>query len=152
MAYCCNSGTKVMRGSSIPQISSGYSSGFAGSVGVVSTRHPSIPFAERAAHKCDSPRRSSTRHSSNVSPSASLTAPALNTLLIGYGQSRLLRIGLPSYRVNNWISASISGVSGVLVASSECDGAMIGFSLRHSFQDSVFLRWRSRFVSFRGET
>ena len=40
-----------MRGSSMPQISSGYSEGFAISVGSGSIRHPSIPFAERAAHK-----------------------------------------------------------------------------------------------------
>src|SRR5205823_13133320 len=32
-AYCCSSGTKVMRGSSIPQSSSGYSFGLDSSVG-----------------------------------------------------------------------------------------------------------------------
>src|SRR6185437_14298052 len=38
-----------MRGSSIPQISSGYSRGSAGNVGVASMRHPSTPFADRAS-------------------------------------------------------------------------------------------------------
>ena len=52
-------------------------------------------FVERAAQRCDRPRRSSTRQSSKVSPSASFTAPALKTLLMGYGQSFRLRIGLP---------------------------------------------------------
>src|ERR1039458_9613321 len=98
MTYCCSSDTKVMRGSSIPQISSGYSVGLGINVGSLSTSHPSTPFRERAAHRCDKPRRSSTRQSSRVEPSARSVAPALNTLLIEYGQSLLVRIGLVGCR------------------------------------------------------
>jgi len=94
MAYCCNSGTYVMRGSSMPQSSSGYSSGLGIRVGVGSMFHPSMPFLDRAQQRCERPRRSSTRHKSKVEPSESSVAPALNTLLIEYGQSLLVRIGL----------------------------------------------------------
>src|SRR6201993_4855595 len=94
-----------MRGSSIPQISSGYSLGQDISVGSLSISHLSTPFAERAAQRCDKPRRSSTRQSSKVSPSASFTAPELKTLLIGYGQSFRLRMGLAGWRVNKEISS-----------------------------------------------
>src|SRR5438045_5946641 len=81
-AYCCNSGTKVIRGSSMPQCSSGYSSGLDSNVGSLLISQLSTPFRERAAQRWDIPRRSSTRHSSKVDPSANNVAPALNTLLI----------------------------------------------------------------------
>src|SRR5437764_10534725 len=87
-----------MRGSSMPQLSSRDSFGLDLSVGSRSISHPSTPFCERAAQRCEMPRRSSTRHSSNVEPSASSVAPALNTLLIEYGQSLLLKIGLAGCR------------------------------------------------------
>src|SRR5216683_3778918 len=77
IAYCCNSGTKVIRGSSMPQSSSGYSFGLDISVGSLSISQPSTPFRERAAQRWDMPRRSSTRHSSRVDPSANNVAPAL---------------------------------------------------------------------------
>src|ERR1700679_2692962 len=96
IAYCSSSGTYVIRGSSIPQISSGYSRGLAINVGGESMRHPLTPFGERAAHRWDKPVRSSTRQSNKVSPSANLVAPALKTLLTGYGHSFRLRIGLPA--------------------------------------------------------
>ena len=72
-----------MRGSSIPQSSSGRNSGSGISVGSGSMTQPSTPFAERAAHRCDMPRRSSTRQSSSVVPSRSRVAPGLNTLWTG---------------------------------------------------------------------
>src|SRR5712691_4735370 len=97
-AYCCSSGTKVMRGSSIPQSSSGYSFGLAINVGSLSISHPSTPFRERAAQRWDIPRRSSTRHSSRVDPSANNVAPALKTLLMEYGQSLALKIGFAGCR------------------------------------------------------
>src|SRR6266498_4279769 len=81
-AYCCSSDTQVMRGSSIPQSSSGYSFGLDSNVGSLSTTHPSTPFRERAAQRCDMPRRSSIRHRSRVDPSANSVAPALKTLLM----------------------------------------------------------------------
>ena len=56
----------------------------------------SVPGAGGA--KMRKPRRSSTRHSSRVDPSSSSVAPALNTLLIEYGQSLLVKIGLPGWR------------------------------------------------------
>src|ERR1700674_1363513 len=90
-----------MRGSSMPQISSGKSFGLGIKVGVLSICHPSTPFTERAADRCDNPRRSSIRQSNNVEPSASRVAPGLNTLLIEYGQSLLVRIGLDGWRSNN---------------------------------------------------
>lgn len=95
MVYCSSSGTYVILGSSMPQISSGYSRGLAIRVGSSSMRQPSIPLTERAAHRCDRPLLSSTRQSNRTSPSGSLTAPALKTLLMGYGQSLRLRMGLP---------------------------------------------------------
>src|SRR6185312_3062027 len=98
--YCCNSGTKVIRGSSIPQISSGWSA-LGINVGWGSICQLSTPLRERATHRCDNPRRSSTRHSNRVEPSGSRVAPALNTLLIEYGQSLLLRIGLAECRRSN---------------------------------------------------
>src|ERR1700680_2689650 len=101
MTYCCSSGTNVMRGSSMSQISSGKSFGLSCKVGLLSICHPSTPFTERAAHRWDNPRRSSTRQSNNVEPSASRVAPGLNTLLIEYGQSLLVRIGLDGWRSNN---------------------------------------------------
>src|SRR5436190_10990667 len=82
IAYCCSSGTKVTRGSSIPQSSSGYSFGLDSNVGSLSISQLSTPFRERAAQRWDMPRRSSTLHSSKVDPSANNVAPALNTLLI----------------------------------------------------------------------
>src|ERR1700691_726745 len=90
-----------MRGSSMPQTSSGKFFGLGINVGSLSICQPSTPFAERAAQRCDNPRRSSTRHSSKVVPSASKVAPALNTLLMEYGQSLLVRIGLAGCRRSN---------------------------------------------------
>src|ERR1700680_364255 len=87
-----------MRGSSMPQISSGKFFGSGINVGSVSICHPSTPFFERAAQRWDNPRRSSTRQSSSVVPSASIVAPALKTLLMGYGQSLLVRIGFLGWR------------------------------------------------------
>ena len=55
---------------------------------------PSTPFAERAAQRCECPRRSSTRQSSSVVPSGSSVAPALKTVCTGYGQSAAVRIGI----------------------------------------------------------
>jgi hypothetical protein len=100
-AYFCSSGTNVMRGSSMPQISSGWFSGLGIKVGSRSICQPSQPFRERATHRWDKPRRSSTRHSSKVVPSASSVAPALNTLLMGYGQCLPVRIGLPGWRIRS---------------------------------------------------
>src|SRR6266567_9093639 len=97
-AYCCNSGTKVMRGSSMPQSSSGYSFGLESNVGSLSISQPATPFRERAAQRWDMPRRSSTRHSSRVDPSANNVAPALKTLLMEYGQSLALNIGFAGCR------------------------------------------------------
>src|SRR5581483_4083313 len=77
---------------------SGNSFGLGIKVGSLSMCHPSEPFLERAAQRWDRPRRSSTRQSSRVVPSASSVAPALNTLLIGYGQSLLVSIGLVGWR------------------------------------------------------
>src|SRR5438132_12637808 len=76
-----------MRGSSMPHSSSGYCSGLGSSVGSRSICQPSTPFTERATHKCEIPRRSSTRQSRRVEPSGSSVAPALKTLLMEYGQS-----------------------------------------------------------------
>jgi hypothetical protein len=47
----------------------------------------------RATVRCEWPRRSSTRMRSKVSPSMSV-APALKTVLAGYGRSLAVRIGL----------------------------------------------------------
>ena len=80
----------------MPHSSSGNSRGLATSVGSESMRQPVIPSEERAAQRWDMPVRLSTRQSSSVSPLASNTAPALKTLLIGYGQLSLLRIGFPA--------------------------------------------------------
>src|SRR6478736_10470501 len=90
-----------MRGSSMPQISSGWFLGSGIKVGSLSICHPSTPLRERAAERCDKPRRSSTRQSSRVVPSASRVAPALNTLLIGYGQSLLVRIGFEGWLISS---------------------------------------------------
>jgi hypothetical protein len=90
----------VIRGSSIPQTSSGNSSGEGRSVGTASMTHPSMPFADRAAHRCEIPRRSSTLQSSRVVPSCSVVAPALKTVWAGYGQSAAVRIGFFSCRWN----------------------------------------------------
>src|SRR4029077_3584224 len=89
-----------MRGSSMPHISSGYWSGLGKSVGSRSISQPSEPFTDRAAHRCESPRRSSTRQSSSVEPFGSSVAPALKTLLMEYGQSLPVRIGLAVCRQN----------------------------------------------------
>src|SRR5690348_1566603 len=59
-----------------------------------------MPFTERAEHKWESPRRSSTRHNRRVDPFGSSVAPALNTLFIEYGQSLLVRMGLAGCRKN----------------------------------------------------
>lgn len=92
-SYCCNAGTYVMRGSSMPQISSGYSRGFAVRVGWASMRQPSIPFSERPAHRCDSPVRSTTRQSNNVSPSANRATPASAIIRFGFCRGRPLGRG-----------------------------------------------------------
>ena len=78
----------------MPQISSGYSLGLGIKVGSRSICQSSTPLRERAAHRCDKPRRSSMRHSSRVVPSCSKVAPALNTLLMEYGQCLRVRMGL----------------------------------------------------------
>jgi hypothetical protein len=67
----------------MPQISSGCSEGSGNSVGWWSISQPSMPLAERAAHRCEWPRRSSTRTSSSVVPSGSSVAPGLNTVFTG---------------------------------------------------------------------
>ena len=51
MAYFWSSGTKVIRGSSMPHNSSGYFSGSAGKEGALSICQSSTPFAERAAQR-----------------------------------------------------------------------------------------------------
>lgn len=123
------------------EISSGYSSGLAISVGRASIRHPSIPFSERAAHRCDKPLRSSTRQSNKVSPSSNRTAPALKTLLIGYGQFSRLRMGLPAYRVNKGRSAHGSGFGfSAAMASGSATGSVIGFKGNGSFRRAFLLR------------
>ena len=63
------------------------------SVGSASMTQPSTPLAERAAHRCEWPRRSSTRQSRSVVPSARRVAPALKTVWTGYGQSAAVRMG-----------------------------------------------------------
>src|SRR5258708_22334961 len=90
-----------MRGSSMPHNSSGYWSGLGKSVGSRSICQSSTPFTDRAAHRCESPRRSSTRQSSKVEPFGSSVAPALKTLLMEYGQSLPVRIGLAVCRQNS---------------------------------------------------
>src|SRR6266852_626117 len=90
-----------MRGSSLPHNSSGYWSGLGKSVGSRSICQSSTPFTDRAAHRCESPRRSSTRQSSKVEPFGSSVAPALKTLLMEYGQSLPVRIGLAVCRQNS---------------------------------------------------
>src|SRR5580765_5833624 len=60
-----------------------------------------MPFAERAAHRCEKPRRSSTRHNNSVVPSRSRVAAGLKTACAGYGQSLAERIGLRALRWNN---------------------------------------------------
>src|SRR5436853_7254964 len=69
--YWSSSGTKVMRGSSIPHISSGYSLGLGIKLGWLSISQPSTPFRERAGHNCYRPRRFSTRESDRVDPPTS---------------------------------------------------------------------------------
>jgi hypothetical protein len=71
-------------------------------VGCESICQLSMPLAERAAHKCESPRRSSTRHNNNVVPSAKIVAPGLKTLLTRYGQSAAVRMGLCLDRVKRF--------------------------------------------------
>lgn len=78
----------------MPHNSSGYSSGFGRRVGSRSICQSSTPFTDRAAHRCESPRRSSTRQSSSVEPSGRSVAPALKTLLMEYGQSFPVKMGL----------------------------------------------------------
>src|SRR5437660_2566482 len=90
-----------MRGSSMPHSSSGYCSGLGSSVGSRSICQPSTPFTERATHKCEIPRRSSTRQSRRVEPSGSSVAPALKTLLMEYGQSFPVKRGLAGCRQNS---------------------------------------------------
>src|SRR5580692_11914026 len=107
----------------MPQISSGYSLGLGIKVGSLSISQLSTPLRERAAQRWDKPRRSSTRHSSRVDPSASMVAPALNTLLMEYGQSLAVKIGLAGCRRSSgsWriVVATLIGVYSVpLVKSS----------------------------------
>src|SRR5277367_4523807 len=104
-----------MRGSSMPQISSGYRSPSGTSVGSLSICQSSTPFTERAAHRCESPRRSSTRQSSRVEPSGKSVAPALNTLLMEYGQSFPVKIGLPPCRSNSVSYWFILGFVGIVI-------------------------------------
>ena len=103
----------------MPQISSGYLSGAAISVGSGSIFHPPIPSAERAAHRCESPRRSSTRHNNSVVPSSSSVAAGLKTLLMRYGQSWLVKIGLDGMTEKQWRcfdNFQTNGVHGRLLA------------------------------------
>src|SRR5260370_6857762 len=85
-AYCWSSGIYVMRGSSTPHNSSGNRSTSGRNVGSRSICHPSTPFAERATHKCESPRRSSTPQHRQVQPPGSTLTPALKTPLIDHVQ------------------------------------------------------------------
>src|SRR5579859_7735713 len=73
-----------------------------------------MPFSERATHKCEMPRRSSTRQSSNVEPSGKRVAPALKILLTEYGQSFPVKIGLAEWRRN---SISYCCIAAFIVAS-----------------------------------
>src|ERR1017187_7138140 len=100
-----------------------------------------MPFAERAAQRCERPVLSSTRQSSRVSPSGRNTAPALKTLLIGEGQLFRLRIGLPPYRVKRGTSVHSSCPSGSR-ATEFCDeaGVVTKFKRRHSFPAAVHFR------------
>ncbi len=66
-----------------------------------SISQPLTPSADRAAQRCDRPEHSSTRHIRSVSPEGSLTAPALNTELTKYGQSRAVRMGFASWRLKS---------------------------------------------------
>jgi len=121
------------------------------SVGLASMRQSSIPLSERAAHRCERPLRSSTRHSSRVSPLDSRTAPALKTLLIGYGQSRRLRIGLPEWRVNRGISAHAPEVGWIKTSAfDDITGGTIGFNGKNSFRRAIFLRWLPSLPAFPG--
>src|ERR1700739_841831 len=58
------------------------------------------------------PRRSSTRQSRSVVPSATGVAPALKTLLIGYGQSLLVRIGFAGWRRSNGSKRVLNQLTG----------------------------------------
>src|SRR5580692_2934081 len=116
-----------MRGSSMPQISSGCSRGLGINVGSLSICQLSTPFRERAAQRWDKPRRSSTRHRSSVDPSASRVAPALNTLLMEYGQSLAVKIGLAGCRrsSDSWriVVATLIGVHSVAMAQNLTSGS-----------------------------
>ena len=84
----------------MPQISSGWPVGSAGSVGRVSTRQFVKPSLLRATVRWDSPRLSSTLIRRRLS-SPTLAAPALKTELARYGMSFAVRMGLPGYRVKS---------------------------------------------------
>src|SRR5580693_4103565 len=116
-----------MRGSSMPQISSGYSLGLGIKVGSLSICQLSTPLRERAAQRWDKPRRSSTRQSSRVDPSARRVAPALNTLLMEYGQSLAVKIGLAGCRrsSDSWriVVATLIGVHSVAMAQNLTSGS-----------------------------
>src|ERR1700744_6039293 len=104
-------------------------------------RHPSIPLAERAAHKCERPVLSSTLQSRRVSPSGSRTAPALKTLLTGYGQSSARRIGLFGLRVNRERLVDDSRFKDSVAANSgEVTGKVLRLKGKRSFLDEVHRR------------
>src|SRR5262245_34541974 len=89
-----------MRGSSIPQASSGCTSGRAGRVGSGSMRQPLAPFELLATVRCEKPRRSSTSRRKMVSLST-IVAAGLNTAFAEYGRSRAVKIGLSAWRWNS---------------------------------------------------
>ena len=93
--YCCSSGTKVIRGSSIPQISSGIvlRVGHQGRLcdrSAIHRRHSESEQRKDATIRGGLPRGKAT---ASCRPASSV-APALNTLLMEYGQSLPVRIGL----------------------------------------------------------
>ncbi len=100
-AYSPSSGKKVILGSSMPQVSSTYLDGSGNKVGCLSMIQSETPSFDRAAHKCDRPLLSSTRHKRSVVPSFNIVAPGLKTEFTGYGQSDAVKIGFVASRVNN---------------------------------------------------
>ena len=91
---------------------------------------PSIDaVAERAAQRCDKPRRSSTRQSSRVVPSASSVAPALNTLLMEYGQSLLVRIGFAGCRSSSGSKRALGRLTEHFAAGTVMKGHFLLFRL-----------------------
>ena len=104
---------------------------------------PSMPFAERAAQRWDSPRRSSTRQRSNVSPSGSLHCPGIEDAVdrirpILPAENGIAGIAREQRMLGRMLSADcFEGSEPLNLAVRE---VMIGFKRRHSFRDAFLLR------------